>query len=372
MRRRALWQAVALAGTFSLLLALASALPARAQGHASDWSTWTFLGGPAPGRPAVASNADGRLEVFFRGSDNALWHIWQTGGLNPPWSGGERLGTLALSGNPAVARNRDGRLEVFVRGPDNALWHIWQTGGTNPAWSGWESLGGAILGDPAVAVNADGRMEVFVRGTDRAVYHRWQTRPSGGPWGGYGLLGGILLDDPVVVPNADGRLEVFGCGADQALWHTWQASPSSGPWIGWLSLGAPPGRVIVDHAIGRNGDGRLEAFVRTSDGMLYYKWQTHLEIDVVTERHQLGGWVTITGKNATPGGQLKVQFEGSPWPVGAYSGGWTAVKADGTFTHVWDARCGPAGTGEVTVRAIDATTGRSATGRTNAFSCPPP
>ena len=41
---------------------------------------------------------------------------------------------------PAVASWSSGRLDVFVRGTDNALWHKWYQN----SWSGWESLGGVI------------------------------------------------------------------------------------------------------------------------------------------------------------------------------------------------------------------------------------
>jgi hypothetical protein len=64
-------------------------------------------------------------------------------------------------------------MEVFVRGTDNALWHIWQTT-PNGTWSGWASLGGVLTSDPIVASNADGRLEVFVRGTDNALWHIWE------------------------------------------------------------------------------------------------------------------------------------------------------------------------------------------------------
>jgi len=36
----------------------------------------------------------------------------------------------------ASARNQDGRLELFARGADKALWHIWQVA-PNGGWSGW-------------------------------------------------------------------------------------------------------------------------------------------------------------------------------------------------------------------------------------------
>lgn len=47
---------------------------------------WPSLGTPPPGiSPGniasnfpVATNQDGRLEVFIIGADHALWHNWQT------------------------------------------------------------------------------------------------------------------------------------------------------------------------------------------------------------------------------------------------------------------------------------------------------
>ncbi|WP_218117423.1 hypothetical protein [Photorhabdus luminescens] len=72
---------------------------------------------------------------------------------------------VSVTNKPAVSRNLDGRLEVFVRGADNALWHIWQTT-PNSGWSDWQSLGNTITSNPAVYANADGRLEVFVRGAD--------------------------------------------------------------------------------------------------------------------------------------------------------------------------------------------------------------
>ncbi len=42
-----------------------------------------------------------------------------------------------------VGKNADGRLEVFVRGSDKALYHKWQTAPNN-GWSGWASMGGWI------------------------------------------------------------------------------------------------------------------------------------------------------------------------------------------------------------------------------------
>ena len=97
---------------------------------------------------SVRQNLDGRLEAFGVGTDNGLWHIWQTA-PNGVWSGWAPLGGIITS-EPLCTRDADGRLEVFARGTDNALWHIWQTAPNN-GWSGWASLGGVITSNVSAA-----------------------------------------------------------------------------------------------------------------------------------------------------------------------------------------------------------------------------
>ena len=156
-------------------------------GPGGSWSEWES---PAPGTvitsdPVVAVNADGRLEVFARGTDNALWHIWQTapGGSLSGWA--PIAPGSAITSDPVAEINADGRLEVFARGTDSALWHLWQTA-PGGGWSAWASLGGQLtsdppvgISDPAVGINADGRLEVFARAYSDALYHTSQAAPAG-------------------------------------------------------------------------------------------------------------------------------------------------------------------------------------------------
>jgi hypothetical protein len=86
---------------------------------------------------------------------------------------------------------------VFARGTDNALWHIWQTAPHTGPWSGWASLGGGITSDPVAIDNSDGRLEVFARGSDDALWHIWQKAPHTGPWSNWASLGGRLINDPI-------------------------------------------------------------------------------------------------------------------------------------------------------------------------------
>jgi len=66
--------------------------------------------------------------------------MWQTA-PNSGWSGWASLG--GWIDELTVGQNADGRMEVFARGSDHALWHNWQTA-PNSGWSGWASLGGWI------------------------------------------------------------------------------------------------------------------------------------------------------------------------------------------------------------------------------------
>jgi hypothetical protein len=90
-----------------------------------------------------------------------------------PWAS---LGGI-ITTDPTVEQNADGSLEVFARGTDNALWHIRQISNTNPnnSWSDWVSLGGGITSNIAVPKYAIS-INVFARGTDNALWHRWKSR----------------------------------------------------------------------------------------------------------------------------------------------------------------------------------------------------
>src|SRR5262249_54562662 len=82
--------------------------------------------------------------------------------------------------------NQDGRLEVFARGTDKGLWHIWQSAPNN-GWSSWDSLGG-VIDMLSVGNNWDGSLQTFVQGTDLALWSNGQTAPNNG-WSGWSSLG---------------------------------------------------------------------------------------------------------------------------------------------------------------------------------------
>lgn len=178
----------------------------------SGWSHWEGLGGVLTSDPDVSSWGTNRLDVFVRGTDNAMWHKWWDGSA---WRGWERLGGVLTSGPGAVSWGPN-RIDVFARGTDNALWHRWWDGS---AWRGWESLGGVITSDPTVSSWASGRLDIFARGTDNAMWHRW----FDGGWRGWESLGGTLTSGPGAASWGRGRIDCFVRGTDNQLWHKWFA-----------------------------------------------------------------------------------------------------------------------------------------------------
>ncbi|MDT9687585.1 S8 family serine peptidase [Streptomyces sp. P9(2023)] len=271
----------------------------------NGWSGWESLGGWID-MLSYGRNADGRLEVFARGADQAVWHMWQTA-PNNGWSGWESLG--GWIDNLKIAQNNDGRMEIFARGADGAVWHMWQIA-PNGTWSSWESLGGWV-DDLDIGRNADGRMEVFARGGDQALWHKWQTTPGGG-WSGWESLGG-WIDRLATARNADGRLEVFARGADQALWHMWQTAPNNG-WSGWESLGGWIDMLALDG----NADGRLEVFARGADQAVWHMWQTAPN-NGWSGWESLGGWIDDLDISKNADGRLEIFARG----------------ADGAVWHMW-------------------------------------
>src|SRR5699024_3117652 len=162
------------------------------------WSGWESLGGTIASAPAAASWQPNRLDVFARGTDNALWHIWWNG---RSWSGWESLGGNITSAPAAVSWGPN-RIDVFARGTDDALWHIWWNGNN---WSEWEGLGGPTTSAPPVPSRRSNQLDVFARGTDNAL---WKRTWNGNRWEDWQSLGGNIASEPAAVSWGPNRIDV--------------------------------------------------------------------------------------------------------------------------------------------------------------------
>jgi uncharacterized protein YkwD len=233
-----------------------------------NWApTWEPLQGSLTSSPDASSWGPGRLDVFVRGAGNQLYHRWHDGaGWSPDY---EPLGApnpptgYGITSDPTAVSWGSSRIDVFARGTDNALWHTWFDG----AWRGWESLGGALTSGPDVASWGQGRLDVFVRGLDNNLWHRSYDNGSWQLW--EPLVKGQLTSDPSAVSWAPGRIDVFGRGTDNALWHT----SYDGIWHSWEPL-SNPGDLTSGPDASSWGPGRLDVFVRGRDNAMWHRWFT--------------------------------------------------------------------------------------------------
>ena len=210
--------------------------------------------------PTVASWDQNRLDVFTRGTNDALWHKWWDGSSwSPGW---ENLGGVSTSSPGAVSWGPN-RIDTFVRGTDNALWHKWWDGSS---WSSWESLGGGLTSAPTVSSWSNNRLDVFVKGTDNALWHKWW---DGSSWSGWESLGGVLTSAPGAVSWGPNRIDVFVKGTDNALWHKW----FDGSWSSWESLSgevAAPGGGAPGGGYPGEGAADLTGVWNCDNGGKYY------------------------------------------------------------------------------------------------------
>ena len=139
-------------------------------------------GGKLVGGPDACSWGGKRIDVFARGKDNHLWHIFvDDAGNLQPW---QDLGGN-LTSDPTCVSRGPGLIDVFARGGDNALWHKSfdkskpPIKGTAGPWSQWTSWGGNLTSAPDACTWGGQRVDVFARGGDGAVWHKWRNEQGG-------------------------------------------------------------------------------------------------------------------------------------------------------------------------------------------------
>ncbi len=126
--------------------------------------------------PTGIALKNGSVHVFARGMDNTLLHRRYDNGWQPWQSlGGPISGQISSDpeSSPSVASWGAGHLDLYVRGTDDAVWHK-SSKDSGTSWSNWERLGGSILSSPAAISREPNQVEVFVIGKDNKLYHIWQ------------------------------------------------------------------------------------------------------------------------------------------------------------------------------------------------------
>jgi LmbE family N-acetylglucosaminyl deacetylase len=166
------------------------------------------------------------------------------------------------TGLPAVAPNADGRLQVFLRNGGGGVSTKWELVGGG--WSDWLDMGGGpdIIDGLAAITSIGGRIEVF--GTTRLgrIAHWYQIAPNEifafdetFPQPGAEVTS--ATSPPTATFNADGRLEVFYRVRGTARVHTAYQEAVDGSWS----------TNLVDLE-GDAGLGPIAAFLHESGGLI--------------------------------------------------------------------------------------------------------
>jgi hypothetical protein len=260
---------------------------------------WESLGGVVTSGPGASSWSWGRLDVFARGGNNALYHKWYNGS----WSAWESLGGSILSAPAAVSWGTN-RIDVFALGTNTALFHKWFDG----EWHDWESLGGQLTSAPAVASWGNRRLDVFARGAGDVLMYKYF---DGQKWQDWRSLGMTIASAPAAVSWGSGRIDVFARGANNELRHTYYAN---GQWRPMESLG---GTLTSAPAVASWKAGRLDVVAGGPGNTLMHR---------TFDNNQWGDWQ-----------QLSLAFRGDPGAVSWGSGNlhvfaWTP---DNALSHVW-------------------------------------
>jgi hypothetical protein len=228
----------------------------------SAWSEWERLGGELTSAPAAVSWGPDRIDVFALGNDSALWHIWLNGSTWSDWE--------SLDGNwtsaPAVLSAGVNSMNVFVRGKDDALWHIWWGWDESQSkwkWSSWGSFGEYLTSAPAAVSWGPGRIDVFARGKDNDLMHRPYVFPT---WSDWESLGGVLTSAPTASSPHENCLHVFFRGENKDLCHIMGDGQQ---WGSWESLG---GELTSAPTAVYCGSSRTDIFAKGADNTLVHKW----------------------------------------------------------------------------------------------------
>jgi hypothetical protein len=211
---------------------------------------------------AAASWGGGRVDLFVRGADRALWHMWKE--TDGRWRDPEMLDTELVSA-PAACSRGVGSLDVFAVRQGGELSQRSYGGG---AWSDWFSLGSppntTLSTTPSVTSWGGDHLEVLVSASS-GIFNAsiWRRRFENGAWSDWTLLEGglstfLVVTSPSVMSRAPNELDVFvRAGGLLHLQYAngWAASPDTleaswphpAPALGVLPT--PDGTVVMLFAV---------------------------------------------------------------------------------------------------------------------------
>jgi hypothetical protein len=254
----------------------------RTQG---SWHTEEDLGGVLTSAPGACSWGPCRLDIFYRGQNEHLWHR----SFDVGWHNEEDLGGV-LSSSPAACTWGPGRVDIFYRGQNNHLWHRWFDAGDG-GWHNEEDLGGVLSSSPAACTWGPGRVDIFYRGQNNHLWHRWFDASDGG-WHNEQDLGGVLSSSPAACTWGPGRVDIFYRGQNNHLWHRWFDAGDGG----WHNEEDLRGSLTTAPGASTWGPGRVDVFYGGQNDQLWYRgfdggWKAEVDLgDTLSEAPTACSW----------------------------------------------------------------------------------
>ena len=262
------------------------------------WHAHEAFGGQAK-YCVLKSGHNKRLELFYVGNDNRLFHNWQLkAGGN--WNGQAVLGGEAHNyyNTFVVDTNQDGRHEIFWIGNDHVLYHNWQNTAPDSAnWNGPIKFKDNRAIQICVGMNSDGRLELFYIGFNQHIFHMWQLNKSqSAEYHVQEELDGSETGELKVSTNSGGGLELFYRMKHGGFIHNRQlAAGDSTKWTGPMPLGFNSDWFIV----AKNPNRRFALFYTKSNKILH-NWQNPIGAD-----SEWYGEVELSELYANTGNSLK-------------------------------------------------------------------
>jgi hypothetical protein len=216
----------------------------------NDWVGETAFAGLQAKQVQVVSNPNNQhlLEIYYIGSGNGLHRIRQNSLAMTDWSdhGFDNDYATQLS----VGTNADGRLEIFYVGTNGDLYHNWLTSTVDMTkWFGETRFPGSSANYVTALSNADGRLEIFYTGRDNALYHNWQASPNGN-WVGEVRSASNWALQIVGGQNINGHLEICYIGTNGVLYHNFQLRSNAN----WTNSNASGGQATPPPRLNNNSN----------------------------------------------------------------------------------------------------------------------
>jgi hypothetical protein len=246
------------------------------------WTTWTWLGwtpldGVVLGKPSVSTwgiGQDDSLIVAGRDSSGRIEaRVWKLGqSVHGSWSSWSPVSDKTWTGEPAVTFQYP-YFFVFAKGDDNGLY--WSrnavlNGAFDPdGWSAWSApVPNGVLSSDAAVATSNGALYVAARDANN-LYRLAKSTDKGATWTDWSSVPSSLTfaSAPALTISPDGRLDIFGTADGNG--ELWNATSADGG-ISWTAFQST-GRVLRGAPAGASPTaGLVQTFGLGTDSTVYW------------------------------------------------------------------------------------------------------